>query len=396
MALFCHWTEDVIDHTPASRKLLGQFPLRALLLAGEEDVVLLPEWDDLPPEIVLLNKLKIGPRPWNVRTDFSGLAGMAICPFSGTSKHLRDMAWEADCLLDAPTLEICRKANDKGEFQTACGSLPEARVPFGFSCRPEEVADAVQIIHERGYSARIKAVQSASGLKQAVIYPGSPVVLPNGHTDDDSPDPDTHYVVQTQHDCDVDASVQFFIRQDGRLELGPITRQYVDAGGHHFGNTLLVARWISADLQTAMIRATRTIVARIWDKFKYHGHGSVDFVCNTKDGEVYAVEVNARVTAATYPLDAAKTWYGRDTVLPFDMRSFRVPYGVSIEKLAEIFSGLLFDRERRTGFVPFCFLPTAFPEEEMGFSYGVCFAPSEEELLTLVSRVEEQKRCLLA
>ncbi|HBO99987.1 MAG: hypothetical protein UU48_C0002G0013 [Candidatus Uhrbacteria bacterium GW2011_GWF2_41_16] len=396
MTVYCHVTEDVIDHTPESRRLLGQFSLRALLLAESQDTVILPGRMNLPPEMVLLNTLEIGPEIDRVKFDFSDITGVTIQPFSGTSLRLREMVKKAGCVLNAPNFEVCYRANDKGAFQTVCMPLPEARLPFGVSCRSEEVPHAVQMIHrEFGRPARIKASNSASGLKQGIIRPGDPVVLPNGHGEDGVVKIESHYVVQIQYEHDLDASVQFFIHEDGCLDVGPVTRQYVDEGGHHFGNTLLISNWIPDEMQKIMIQAARVIAVQVRDQFKYFGHGSVDFICNRKTGDVYAVEVNARVTAATYPLEAARAWYGTGMVLPFDMRSFWIPYDISLWDFSLSFHQVLFNRKERIGFVPFCFLPHAFPIENRGFCYGVCFARDERELLWVVQKVEECKRKLL-
>src|SRR3989338_4200154 len=106
----------------------------------------------------------------------------------------------------------------------------------------------------------------------------------------------------------------------------------------------------------------------------YFGPASVDFVADFETETVAAVEVNARVSAPRYPIRAAQRWYGEDSHLPFDLYSFRFPKGMSVAQIALHFEGLLFNRERRLGVIPF----TVIPEDGVGG--GVTFAPSVSDL----------------
>ena len=62
---------------------------------------------------------------------------------------------------------------------------------------------------------------------------------------------------------------------------------------------------------------------------------------------------------------------------------------MSVAQIALHFEGLLFNRERRLGFIPFTVIP------EYGVGVGVTFAPSVSDLQALVLEVEARKAALL-
>jgi len=64
------------------------------------------------------------------------------------------------------------------------------------------------------------------------------------------------------------------------------------------------------------------------------------------------------------------------------MKSVALRGGTTIDDIERAVRPLLFDRSRRTGFVPFCFVP------EHGFVYGVTFAASPQDLDRLTPAVD--------
>ncbi|MBI4599235.1 hypothetical protein HY734_03515 [Candidatus Uhrbacteria bacterium] len=390
--VYCHRTKDVIRHTAFSLELLSQFDRRALLCADANDIVVVEEpQGSVQDEVLLLNRLGIGPTPVaNVRNSLTGLEGREIDPFSGTSVSLHRDAAGVSCRLRCPVREFSLMVNSKVFFQKAFGNDPDNCLPYGIVCQTrDDVPAAVARIREKGGVPRIKAADSASGLYQWVLQPGDPIL--------DLP-PDS-YVVQTDigGDALVDASVQFSIDQNGRVAIGPVTRQHVKDHKTHCGNWrpagvgLDGAPELPIRLRLKMREITRRIVVRLKD-IGYFGRGSVDFLCDLFKSLVWALEVNARWTAASYALEALQTWYGgKSARFAFDMRSFAVPTGATIHDLEGHFRDLLFRRGEGWGFVPFCFLPKVETAPGRGFSYGVAIAPTTTKLLDLVSRVEERK-----
>lgn len=387
---YCHITQDAIHHTPASKRLLGQFPLRALLCASDDEYVILPDMDMPHEELAMMDRLDIGPHPDLVCTHLFSAPHLELFPFSGTSSQFRKLAERFGYQVHAPHQEICWRANDKGELQTVCGGMPGARLPYGCVCRPYSVDAGVHMIHfMRSAPVRVKATLAAGGYQQCVVLMGETYDcdLPRRRGS-------TRFVLQEEMSHDFVASLEFYIRPNGTYEILVPTLQYIHNEKTHFGNyyseLLGTDRHVfSRDILDQLIDSTRVIINQFLIPLGFYGYATTDAVINSDAKQVYIVEVNARVSASFYPIKAWKTWY-QERVSPFDMQSFVIPQGMPGSVLMEHFEGLLFDRSEQIGFIPFCFLP------QQGFCYGVTFAPTNDELVMLSKEVDARKASLLA
>ena len=391
----CHYTHDVINHTPESQALLGLFALRALISSGKDDIVVLPGMDYPQDEIDLLNGMGLGPKPDNVVGDFQNMKEAAyrdqvglvdppdVHPFSATSVWLRKQAILHGFDLAAPSLVIAQQANDKAVFQRRANQAGHTGkiVPRGFSVSNDMLFDRVNYMLREGRPVRIKAGNSASGLCQCVIHPGEKPRYPNGVLE-----PVSTWVIQEQMDTNIEASVQIHVDRGGGVQVRELLGQHID-NGHHFGNFYpadleLNTNVIKSQMETQMRRAAMRIAQRILSPMGYFGDASIDFVGNTNSGEVWAIEINARVTAPWYAIEASKRRFGK--VVPFDMRSFKIPKGTSIFEITDHLKRVLLTQDSAEGFVPFCHLP------EQGFCYGVTFAQDKETLMRLTQEVQKR------
>lgn len=387
--VLCHMTGYDVDLTEADRSVLVHYAYRSLLIATEEDEVVLPGLPKPVELIALLNDLQVGPRSDRVYTDLAQLRGRRLEPFSGATPKLWQLVELAQCSLACPDVSTCVRANNKGWFQQRFGSFPEAYVPDGLVCRGCDVGEHVQrLMRRHARPVRLKAVASTSGLKQMVFFPGEPVVLPAGTYPSDT------FVLQVEMPRHLDASVQFDVGEHGEVVMGPVVAQHIRGQGNHGGNFFPAYADLSdqppvPEQLAAQMLAAANLFAHGLADIGYFGPASADFIADMRASRAWAVEVNARVTAPRYPLRAAERWYGPHATLPFDSRSFRFPKGMSVFELARHFNDLLFNRSARYGFIPFTIIP------EHGVCVGVAYAPDEHALLSLVQQVEERKLSLL-
>lgn len=375
--VYYHETFDVCDGLP---DLLHRFALRALLVARPGERVVLPYGFGPPAELGLLNRCGFGPRPEDliyVGPDGAivdgdcDLEGAEILPFSGTTRRARRFAEMHGAAFHAPPQELCLEANSKAEFQRI---VNDARGDAGWEVGPlgrvEDLASAAAEVR-RFVAAHgkciVKGVHSASGLQQAVVAPGETPDL------DGMPD---EVVIQEWIPHDYSPSLQCMIGRDGSVRELSTTIQILD-GNHHVGNVC------PSGLPPAVV-ASMSVGGRYICKalagMGYWGICGVDFLVRESDRTVLANEVNARIPAPWYPWNASRRRYGAP--LPFRMKSVRLRPGTSAADVERAACPLLFDPGRRSGFVPFCFVP------EHGFVYGVTYAPSPDVLGVLSSQAD--------
>ncbi|HTK05327.1 MAG TPA: hypothetical protein VL500_07095, partial [Candidatus Eisenbacteria bacterium] len=358
--------------------LLGRFPLRALLVARPGERVVLPQGFE-PSELPLLNRLGFGPRPEDLifaREDGSiasgdrDLEGAQVLPFSGSTKRARSFAERHGAQFHAPGLDVCLDANSKATFQEIVNDLgedgdqvgPAGQVPRW--TRTERVA--IAYAWKYGKSV-VKGVHSASGLQQAVFEPN---VTPSLEGMPRS------VVVQQWVEHDYSPSLQCFIAPDGSIKQLSTTVQILD-GNHHIGNRCPsgLPDWVLEGMQWRVDSIGGELSAR-----GFWGICGIDFLVHEANGTVLANEVNARIPAPWYPWNASRRLLGDP--LAFRMKSVALRGGTTIDDIERAVRPLLFDRSRRTGFVPFCFVP------EHGFVYGVTFAASPQDLDRLTPAVD--------
>lgn len=94
-------------------------------------------------------------------------------------------------------------------------------------------------------------------------------------------------------------SVQFFISEDKSIGIiFWITDQILENGKIYLWNKS-PSQYVGTKIQDTLISQSKKIIEYI-TKIGYNGFWGIDFIVDTS-GEVYATEVNARFTGATYP-----------------------------------------------------------------------------------------------
>ncbi|MEY4744182.1 MAG: hypothetical protein RL272_127 [Candidatus Parcubacteria bacterium] len=375
--VYYHETFDVCDGLP---DLLHRFALRALLVAKPGERVVLPHGFGPPAELQLLNRCGFGPRPDDlifVGSDGaivdgdSDIEGAEILPFSGTTRRARRFAEMHGATFHAPLQPQCLEANSKAAFQDI---VNDARAEADWQVGPRGTVSGIRAAAEiatrfaaaHGKSI-VKGVHSASGLQQAVVGSGETPAL------DGMPD---EVVIQEWVAHDYSPSLQCLIERDGRVRELSTTIQILD-GNHHVGNVCPsgLPREVVSQMSAKGRYICRSLSAR-----GFWGICGVDFLVRESDGTVLANEVNARIPAPWYPWNASRRRFG--VPLPFRMKSVRLRPGMPFAEVERAVRPSLFDRARRSGFLPFCFVP------EHGFVYGATFAATPEALATLASHVD--------
>lgn len=380
--VYCHETRDVCDGLP---DLLGRFPLRALLVARPGERVVLPAGHE-PTELPLLNRLGFGPRAEDlifVRDDGTIAGGdrdledALLLPFSGATKRARAFAERHGARFHAPAFDACVDANSKGTFQEIVNELADDGGdlvgPVGQAPRPTRVEAVATAFAWKYGKAIIKGVHSASGLQQVVVEKGaSPSLegLPR------------LVVVQQWVEHDYSPSLQCLIGADGSVRQLSTTVQILD-GLHHIGNRCPsgLPDWVLDGMRWRADGIGGELAAR-----GFWGICGIDFLVREEDRTVLANEVNARIPAPWYPWNASRRLLGEP--LAFRMKSAALAPGASIGDVEKAMRPLLFDRGRRAGFVPFCFVP------EHGFVYGVTYAPTPAALDALTPAVDARLAAL--
>lgn len=388
---YWHFTGyDIATSNKAERQKLAMLERRALLPALSRDYVILTS-GDYEEGIRYLFEQGVGPHPDHVLTRLEDIPkGQAIRPYTGAAGKQWKLVKQYGITLNAPAFEICRTANDKGTLQHLRNNDPicDEFVPKGWVVGTEGLRDAVRRIHALGSKARVKVVNSASGIGQVVLGPDDDIVAPRVRDTDDALVVD--FVVQEEVKREFDASVQFFVTKQQGVNAETVTGQHIEDGRRHVGNfypwDLFAPRRRRTALSAKMRTAAEAVVNHLVRDHLYFGFGSVDFVGSVTEDKVWAIEVNARVTAAFYPVMACRRWYRK--VIPFDMRSFRVRGDVGWSDLKRCFHPVRFDRAAQYGYLPFCLLP------QQGVCHGVAFAPTANALLQLVEEVENRKKKL--
>lgn len=98
-------------------------------------------------------------------------------------------------------------------------------------------------------------------------------------------------------------SVQFFIDADQKTAvIFGITDQILENGKIYLWNTS-PSQYVGSKIWDELIRQSKQILEYIFE-LGYTGFWGIDFIVSSKQ-EVYATEVNARFTGATYPLVTA-------------------------------------------------------------------------------------------
>lgn len=382
--VYYHETADVCDGLPA---LLHRFPLRALLVAQPGDRVVIPDGFGSPAELPLLNRLGFGPHPndliyvrddGNVVCGDRGLEGTVVLPFSGTTFRARAFAKKHGATFHAPTQEACAYANSKVVFQKIANAAwhhgigriaPAGAVLEGPEAVGTAARDAVDAFVSVFGKAVVKGANSASGLQQVTVS------APGEYSLDGMPD---DLVIQEWVRHESSPSLQCLVHPDGGIDVLSITEQLLD-GVHHVGNRF-PADILPSDFIT--MRGIARILGHALAGLGFWGVCGIDYLLDENRHVVLANEVNARIPAPWYPWQATRRRFGKP--LPFRMKSMRVALGTSIDDIANAADDLLFDKEKREGFVPFCFVP------EHGFVYGVTFSPERDRVGDLAARVESR------
>ena len=418
-------TADTVQCLPTA---LDHFDGRALVVASQGDFVLRMRPKGRGPasffpdtqELQLLNRLGFGPRPEDVIDVLVGHEDMVfrnpghrriveegwIETFSGTSVFQRLALEKIGADPGLPDLSECMRWNDKSVFQRTFGSclakngdgrfhhspgVGPALLPVGGHATRSNLDELLNLLRHRNDSSRdliIKPASSASCIGQRIV---DQPVYQSVFSDLDwwgTTRTVNRFVAQELVPHDMDFSWEFEIPEPGALGTPRVRRLC----GQHVIDGDFQGNFWPVDLSDEMRQATRysaeMIVAYMASNDVW-GVGSIDYVGNSKTGQAWAVEINLRKTAAYYGREPARQRFG--CLRPFDMRSFRIPRGWTIEGLEEHFDGLIFGQPGdEIGWLPFCFLPN-LPGERHGVSYGVCYAQTRDELQLLSRQVEARK-----
>jgi len=384
--VFAHVTRDVLDGTPG---ILGLFDERALLSARRNDIVILLGRTKAPTVSLLLCELGIGPDPKNIRFSLRGLEGRKIHPFSGTSKFLMLEAKKHGCCVLSPGLDTAWRSNDKGVLQV-CAGAKKLPVPAGCVVKRGKLKETVARMLQEGHPLRIKGTRSASGLAQVSVFPEGDFpeyILSEAH----------EFVVQrlvfsgVRREELLDVSVQLEVSEGEKTHPKALFLfgQHIDDAGHHEGNYLMRDGILSPKTAKKIRESAEDIAGHIRHATGYFGPASIDFLVHRSTGEFYALDPNFRVVAPWYPVQAMLGWWGK--VLPFDMWSFKVPRGVTLKTIKNIFGGMLLNvgQGDKTGFVPFCLLP------EHEFCYGLAVAEHFDDLAVITQDAKRRITNLL-
>ena len=427
--VLAHHTEGTVACLPTA---LDHFDARAFIAAREEDYVMRmrPNGNNsmsyFPPphELDLLNRLGFGPHPDHVIDVLIGREGHGIefCDpkhraivedgwievFSGTSIFQRTTLERLGVQTGLPTIGACGRGNDKSVLQRRHGPCwvkngdgsfhfsegrAESLLPYGGHALRSNLDELLRVIQARKPSRYlVKPATAASCIGLRVVDTRPSISLFADLEWSSTTRTVNRFVVQQMMPHDIDFSLEFEIPEpgdEGQVRIRTLCGQYV-VDGDFQGNFYPIN--LSDEMRQAATRAVETIISDLMMNGEAWGPGSVDFIGNSKTGEVWAVEVNLRRTAAYYGREPMRQRFGR--ARPFDMRSFTIPRGFTMEAMEMIFKGLLFGQPGpEIGFVPFCFLPD-IPGERRGMSYGVCYAPTLDELEQLSRDVEARKEVL--
>lgn len=281
-----------------------------------------------------------------------------------TDPYLEDLARDLDKEL-INTFRACRDSNDKILFNRF---LVSAGLPVFDSGEAEigrDVNERLLELRQKGYArAAVRAALGASGFGM--------FIADLDHIDD------TSFPVHLFSEGKVlvqgwleegragasnifSPSVQFFCGENGDVTTFDITDQLLSKKSIHEGNISPPVSFprdgaIHAEILCQVIEVTTWVAST-----GCRGTGSVDFLVCLRDGQpsVYACEVNARVTGATYPSLLALHFRLGGSWL---MRNFVFDPCMDVSKFLDLLDreGFLFAPESAEGIMPLNIIPAEY------------------------------------
>ena len=390
-------TADACGFRGVEAVILPRLETRVLPVALPGEQVVLTFGNPLPQELPLLNRIGFGCRSedlvW-VSPDLNGTPpplpqGTIVNPFTSASLLSHTLAEHTpQSLFRGCARTIAVYVNRKKTLQS--WGDDSIRVPEGcFVSTLQEIRIAIEDLLTRHDVVVYKPDFSASGIGQVHFTRESDL---GNEALDCLMRPG---VVQAFVEKTCDVSLQFEISTNFGHAIGngpPVTTflhelvgQFVGPDGDYQGGFFPTR--LGPAFEAHIRRMGQCIVERLCEA-GYRGPGSIDFMANEGTGEIWTTDVNARVIAPWYPLQMIRRRHPHHRALPFVMRSFQIPVGMSVSALEELFRGHLFSWQSMEGFVPFAFLP------DLGFCYGAVFSEDPERCRALDRVIEETKQPL--
>lgn len=354
------------------------------------------------PELALLNRQGLGPRPENVfiahfdhqrswqenvahnRQVLRRLQNSDIdilYPFTGKSTIVHLLADHLGVPVRTSSRESAYWCEDK---KTLLAFRDLAPIPFGYEVltNKELVAKWRTLSRSGSYpgTAVIKASQTASGVVSSIIKDEEHLRMFMGTFDLEELDGG---VLMEWYDSDRRSpSINYFIYPDGTFKVLFVSDQIFEdstpAYGHegtriHRGNRF--PSTFTGDIQQRIIRCTRPLVEALCA----HGYwGPVGFdTIVAHDDEIFITEINPRITGPHFGWRPMK-----NLGLPcFCLQNEKIAESIDFGRLKDILSGVLYAPGQEAGYILFNFFPGKF--------IGLIVSSDEQAADELRSRVAE-------
>jgi hypothetical protein len=256
---------------------------------------------------------------------------------------------------------------------------------------PEEVGRCLQELAVLGYThAGVKSQIGASGIGLMKMTTVAEVAVPALFFHE-GPCMVQGWISPGSHGIKTiySPSVQMFL-DDERVHLYDLTEQILSKDSIHEGNESPPPYLDDfAGLQDELFRQAEIAGKWLFSQ-GYRGTASVDFLVAILEGEglyrVYACEINARVTGATYPSILARHYTPQGAWLMRNLKLTVPLAGSTVLKLLED-HGHLFHSGRQDGILPINFNLT--PEGLVEKGQFLCLGPNTEGCMAMLRRAEE-------
>ncbi len=322
-----------VDDISLFLKQLDEYPQRALLMASENDYILLNSYPEqsyldylktigLGTELLLVPKGSSGSLSKKLMNDLYILNKLKkeqieIHPYISTASNW-DIAEEINSTVFGSTDELTKKANSKIFLREILQTLSITSTQCEITDTNSVIQKALALI-EKFDRIIIRGDNSCGGSAIWKIADRHEIeilekVLENRQDN-------THYLIEEMYPVSSSPNVQYEI-SDKSLNRLLITDQLLDADLNHFGNRYPY----ETDQKEIIIEYSDKISLHL-QKLGYRGFLGIDFIITDKN-QVFPIEINARANTSSYAIKAMEKLFPKK----YRDKFFLIKNGVSVDK----------------------------------------------------------------